>query len=603
MNRSVEFSVIRDEAHRRSTPPCGAPAFVRFRGWWVNPARKPFSDYIKPSNPTITEDELLQPIEDELQSERSTIIDFYTSIADKFRVKLDNTTVPIIPKPKLTSLFTRPSKIPSVSETSINFTALWRQLQIEISITINSDYISLSQIIDLSGRAKGLKQCELSGVDVTQFSLRIKNRLKTIGSILSSLEQYRNNEDERYRQIQIHRDTLKSDYQEFFTNIWDPFDGDFGLNDIFDTNSSDEEQHVELFCDFRGLILFDQIEKNVNYKHPHALRGEYTHQAFSGNNDRATLHRYWPFIKSAPNGLSKSEVIACTVLDRTALYVSTLGHHSRNNRDSDGDPINYLVVTSTSSRWQIGRLVDRINRLGTYRLIALRNLQKLSSANLEIQAMGDVLDRLENAISRQQDSSDIVRICAHILNRIGSNTDGGLSYRVYRSRYYVNYFKTVIPDLRIDRIEGFQPYDAFVRRRLFGRYEFIDRLGQRLEQLRERFRTILEANQSQALFNINQSLLESHNTATNLLNDVKSLLSVGHIVEMIAVAYYGGVIISYLTIGGSEVLARAIKNEPMLHVIEENEHFIQALISIGVLVTWRKYEDWIRKLLGRSHRP
>ena len=41
---------------------------------------------------------------------------------------------------------------------------------------------------------------------------------------------------------------------------------------------------------------------------------------------------------------------------------------------------------------------------------------------------------------------------------------GGLVYRVSRSRMYVSAYRDRIQDFRIIRIEGWQPYDEFVRR-------------------------------------------------------------------------------------------------------------------------------------------
>jgi hypothetical protein len=61
---------------------------------------------------------------------------------------------------------------------------------------------------------------------------------------------------------------------------------------------------------------------------------------------------------------------------------------------------------------------------------------------------------------------------------------GGLQHRVDRSRYYRRGFDILLKeDVRVKRIEGWQPYDAFVRRQLGGSYDFIDLVGQRHDRV------------------------------------------------------------------------------------------------------------------------
>src|SRR5207237_9236604 len=61
-------------------------------------------------------------------------------------------------------------------------------------------------------------------------------------------------------------------------------------------------------------------------------------------------------------------------------------------------------------------------------------------------------------------------------------TGTGLSYRIERSRYYVTQFDNNVKLLRIKRLEGDQPYDQFIRRRLGSEFDLIDRLGSRYER-------------------------------------------------------------------------------------------------------------------------
>jgi hypothetical protein len=63
-----------------------------------------------------------------------------------------------------------------------------------------------------------------------------------------------------------------------------------------------------------------------------------------------------------------------------------------------------------------------------------------------------------------------------------TEADYGLLYRVERSRYYVQRFRSTVAQMRILRVEGYQKYDQFVERRLGGSFDFINRLGRRYER-------------------------------------------------------------------------------------------------------------------------
>ncbi len=74
--------------------------------------------------------------------------------------------------------------------------------------------------------------------------------------------------------------------------------------------------------------------------------------------------------------------------------------------------------------------------------------------------------------------------------QIGMGLNGGLIYRIERSRSYAASFLDTLPHLRITRIAGWQPYDDFINRYiglLFGRIHRLglqyDDLGQRIDRL------------------------------------------------------------------------------------------------------------------------
>jgi len=65
-----------------------------------------------------------------------------------------------------------------------------------------------------------------------------------------------------------------------------------------------------------------------------------------------------------------------------------------------------------------------------------------------------------------------------------------IEYRLVRSQYYRENFFNGLKALRIERIEGYQPYDDFVRRRLQSAFAFIDSIERRLSDAQTEWRSV-----------------------------------------------------------------------------------------------------------------
>lgn len=76
------------------------------------------------------------------------------------------------------------------------------------------------------------------------------------------------------------------------------------------------------------------------------------------------------------------------------------------------------------------------------------------------------------------------------LDKLGRAAIGGLSYRVSRSRYYANLYRSTLPSLRTGNIETWWSYEQFAKRGMEPALRFIENLGDRLEKLRERLQSV-----------------------------------------------------------------------------------------------------------------
>jgi hypothetical protein len=220
----------------------------------------------------------------------------------------------------------------------------------------------------------------------------------------------------------------------------------------------------------------------------------------------------------------------CTIsylLDGRAVYLSTLGPQAPSREDEERVPIEFILYAhqgdgralrdklkrevrseaerdETSAelnqeqtlstrktrvnRWQLGRITNLMLLAETRRLAALKDIDHLHHASSELRK----LDSLAQDVRTAMTIADPRRIMTSInnahkhLNSLTSgflnNTRTGLLYRIERSRYYVDQFRWTAKQLRIRRVEGDQPYDQFVERRIGAEFDFIDRLGKRYER-------------------------------------------------------------------------------------------------------------------------
>ncbi|MDJ0638156.1 MAG: DUF3422 family protein [Paracoccaceae bacterium] len=246
-----------------------------------------------------------------------------------------------------------------------------------------------------------------------------------------------------------------------------------------------------------------------------------------------------------------TELVACTIFRNRAVYVSPLGarpFNSTANEKTDPIPLYFAIAVSESNRWQIGRVVRRINSMGCLRLLALRDLEKIKRASNEIRRIGGELDeRFQNqTMEVRHKEEEIARARDRLaalkgeMDRIGNDIVGHLPYRIYRAKFRSEQFQRQVDDLFVNRIEGWQPYDEFVRRRLYPTYDFIARVGERYDRLNRNYQ-----NQLLSLDSEMQSVSSSH--LVEIQSDILRSHSFQHFIETIALAYYGGYLAYFLS--------------------------------------------------------
>lgn len=270
---------------------------------------------------------------------------------------------------------------------------------------------------------------------------------------------------------------------------------------------------VSIFADFRGLVLNVGDEANdwTTWERISSVRAV---AEFDEVSNLQAVDRALPFVGASSPNWRDSEFVICNYIGRRVIYASALGaagpYVARPHNQppaSSCEPLNYLVLTNglgiqnhrqihrkPFERWQLGRLIGQINQIGTLRLLGLRDIERIHLAGDRAIELGKKLDELFRQ-STAQGRHDLRRADLEAffgdLNDLSASASSGLFYRINASRQAFGQFQRGMEDLKIDVIEGYQPYDEFMRRRLFAVYEEIDRIGIRIDRLYERADTLL----------------------------------------------------------------------------------------------------------------
>lgn len=266
------------------------------------------------------------------------------------------------------------------------------------------------------------------------------------------------------------------------------------------------------------------------------------------------MQAIWPIMRSVNKGIprpphiGKPEITASLLQRGGVLYVSSLGRLIPGSQINS--PIIYSLVASYMSGWRLGRLIDRLHSLEVLRIVALRDLAAINIASRSISDLNRYIhDASVKGDLTKYKSAELVRSFENIEKKAGVD----LANRIARSRYYVACYRDLADMVGVEReasrVEGFQPYGNFVRRRLFDSFAFIDRVGVRYADLRKRIAFIIQSNEQQSTLDLVAATRD--NTATT-----NRLLGAAELFSIMPITYYVGTIAAHI---GEDLLG---KGEP-----------------------------------------
>lgn len=267
--------------------------------------------------------------------------------------------------------------------------------------------------------------------------------------------------------------------QSLYSDIWKSLARDLG---------ADSRVKFKPFAEFRSIILPDRFPfcRRDMIGDAGAMPSSDLPPRFTPREAQTVMQRMDQFLEAEAG--DRAELTGSTFLNRRAVYGSSLGATLTDDNHKDRfRSARFLMVIKPSSRWQLGRLVERLNMLGTYRLASLRNLSAINHASTRMRKLGNRIVGFEREpVDRAASYLASLNVFYSDFAASGDGMVGGLNYRVDRARYYVDSFNRIVPDLRIGRIEGFQPYNEFIVRRYGAIWDRISRVGDRYARLAKR---------------------------------------------------------------------------------------------------------------------
>jgi len=390
-------------------------------------------------------------------------------------------------------------------------------------------FLGSSRSIELSFKIGGVSFSKIFDVATDYFTITtyaeisdinyIDGRFSKLKKALIDVSSYIDEKGEDHDNVGVESEYL---FRVFWREYWLLLtgrreDGDVG-NEFFnvyneqrkyDPNGKGGILSKNLFADFKGIIL------SIGDSGP-AFGNEFFSSKKSSPPCPVVAPQWGESVlirlknivgKKGDSVIDSPEYCANYIENGMALYISQLAPHAIEQKSRSRIPVEFIVyaksikesekdegvVRDGLSEWQIGRIVNSINRCGIYRLATLRDNFELHEAARKISYFDLLVNRArENINNASVKSGENVRSIDKALktfNEIGiefaKKRKYGLVYRMTQARNSIKKFRYTVQGLGIIPLHPAVPYDVFVERRLGSEFDFIERLGTRYERAAE----------------------------------------------------------------------------------------------------------------------
>ncbi|RTL68170.1 MAG: hypothetical protein EKK41_16135 [Hyphomicrobiales bacterium] len=440
---SPQYEVIVGQGHDHPTPFFSPPALVWHVGIWPKKSCDPHDNGGATGQGASAKDAYKSIHDREAAFTRRRTA--WVRAIDRQLAAMQRARRPADP-PNATKQFIKPvgegegaARVPDSG--SVVFTMWWRApqaaegaddeaIRVKVHCNLTPDYVSYSFYMDVATRW-GAPFPSLDGGSNA-------NRARILEAVESVRRICEAERDAGARYAQVHPDTLSAQEDAallgarnlLYVDAWENFIADTGCS-----LAAMAGELGEVFANFRGVVLgvgkVDGIEPATS-RFPRF--SEDPRFDVDGTEANAVVDAYWPLVRRIVPEADFREFVVCGLLGWRALYVTALGSPSQYDAheeraptrgekaeadmrvhagpgpapadvptdscvrpQSDGarrnHPVRYLMLTKENlNPRQLGRIVERINALGTLRLYALKDWSRIVEADTKIRVLGQELD-------------------------------------------------------------------------------------------------------------------------------------------------------------------------------------------------------------------
>ena len=318
---------------------------------------------------------------------------------------------------------------------------------------------------------------------------------------------------------------------------------------------------VERHTEFISVSLIDLDDTKAAFgAKPAYDEAAFPHLPFAdiASFDHPVFHAMWLEVFTMPETMPRAQEMQKSLEGRavSASKISSGGGHLYYSFDIDEAGYSRIALLNDKiAGHRMGRVIQRVIELETYRLLALLNLPKVKEFSVkldhietELRGATEQLSAVHNADKIAQTVEDADKLLARLtslsadLEQIYSQT----SYRFAASKAYFDIVNARLFELSTSRLNGFQSIRGFLERRMSPAMQSASAFARRMDRLSSRnaYAGQLQRSQTElALQKQNHDLLASMNQRTSaqlrLQQTVESL-------SIAAVTYYGVGLVGYL---------------------------------------------------------
>ena len=250
-----------------------------------------------------------------------------------------------------------------------------------------------------------------------------------------------------------------------------------------------------------------------------------------------------------------------------------------------------LVRDISLDHFEVGRLVQRLLEIETYRMMALVALPLVREHGPQISLIEEETAQIARSMSEIAGLDDTRALLTRI-SRLSADVEGitaRLSYRIDATRAYYALVRRRVERLREERLERLQTIEEFMERRLAPAVQTCETAARRLESFSRRLArasNLLRTQVDVALQEQNRDLLLSMDRRARLQSRLQRILEV---ISIVALTYYLAVLLT--------TILKAVKTAGVPLNVDlvtgAATPFLLAIIWLGV--------RWTRRAVVRRH--